>query len=246
MNKNVSFQSHGYTIRGNFSLPFAGAPCVIFSHGLEGSKDGFKWKFFTNSLYDLGIASLRFNYHGCGEGGEKSDGNFEDSAVSKRMADFKAAIDFVEGEPVDNKRLGAIGSSLGGTVIINLHDKRIKALVSLATPFIFQKPSPEEIAKHQHDKYHFLPSGARVKKQFIHELWELDTQAAIKKLACPLIIMHGSNDEVVPVEDARKLYEKANEPKMLKVINGANHSFDDPSHLKQVAILGCGWVKQYL
>jgi fermentation-respiration switch protein FrsA (DUF1100 family) len=58
--------------------------------------------------------------------------------------------------------------------------------------------------------------------------------------------MHGSKDEVVPVENAQDLYKSAKEPKKLVVMNGANHSFDDPDHLEQAIALTMEWIRQYL
>jgi fermentation-respiration switch protein FrsA (DUF1100 family) len=40
----------------------------------------------------------------------------------------------------------------------------------------------------------------------------------------PLLILHGDSDEVVPLEQAKRLYAAANEPKQLYVIPGANHN----------------------
>jgi len=63
---------------------------------------------------------------------------------------------------------------------------------------------------------------------------------------CPLLIIHGSADEDVPVADVRRLYDKANEPKQLEIIRGGSHGFDDPAHLQQIASLALGWFKRYL
>jgi len=242
----VTFSSQNLTLRGNLNIPFEGAPCVILSHGLEGSKDSIKWKFLANRLHDLGLAALRFNYRGCGEGEEKSDGNFADSGVSGRVKDFQAALDFVQNQAVDKNRLGAIGSSLGGTVVIASEDSRLKAMVALATPYSFKTLTGEGLEEHDPDELSSLPSGKRVKIDFLSELKRLDMQKHVKRMNCPLLVIHGSADETVDVGDAHSLYAAAGEPKMLKIINGAGHRFDDPAHLKQVALLACGWLKQYL
>ena len=222
MEQTVVFHSQGQILRGNLRIPFEGAPCVLLSHGLEGSKDSIKWKFLANRLNDLGLACLRFNYRGCGEGTEKSDGLFDDSLVSKRILDFTAALDFIQQSLVDPDRLGVIGSSLGGTVAINAGDKRIKALVTLAAPFAFQKPDSREISCIKQQEYASLPSGKTVKSLFFKELWGLDTGQAVAALECPFMILHGSRDPVVPSEDAEKLFVRAREPRMLKIIEEAN------------------------
>ena len=246
MDRIVTFFSQGQAISANLSIPLEGAPCVIMSHGLEGSKDGAKWQLLATKLYKAGIASLRFNYRGCGQGKDKSQGKFEETTLSGRIQDFRAALDFVEGTVVDSNRLGVIGSSLGGIVAIVAWDKRIKVMVAMATPYQFPIPT-EKQPKHIKDAEYFnLPSGRRIKTEFLKELWCHDIGRDVGGVECPLLIIHGSADESVPVADARRLYEKVNEPKRLEIIRGGSHGFDDPIHLQQIASLAFGWFRRYL
>jgi predicted alpha/beta-fold hydrolase len=94
LEQQASFLSQGQTIKANLAIPFHAAPCVIMSHGLEGSKDGEKWLEFVPRLQPEGFACLRFNYRGCGAGSEKSDGDFIDTTLSNRIHDYRSAIDF--------------------------------------------------------------------------------------------------------------------------------------------------------
>ena len=105
MEQVVTFFSQGQVIFANLGLPFAGSPCVIMSHGLEGSKDGKKWLLLASRLYQSGFSYLRFNYRGCGEGNEASEGKFEDTTLSGRIQDYQAAIDFVNSNAVDRNRI---------------------------------------------------------------------------------------------------------------------------------------------
>ena len=68
---------------------------------------------------------------------------------------------------------------------------------------------------------------------------------AVKKIKHPLLIIHGSKD-AIPVSDARRLYENANEPKRLEIIEGGSHIFVDTGHLGKVIDLSIGWIKEYL
>jgi len=44
------------------------------------------------------------------------------------------------------------------------------------------------------------------------------------EVRAPLLILHGDQDEVVPLEQAQRLLAAANEPKHLYVIHGARHN----------------------
>ena len=50
-----------------------------------------------------------------------------------------------------------------------------------------------------------------------------------KKLKIPILIVHGDNDEAIPVEDGRKLFEwikNNNRNSSLEIIPGASHTFN--------------------
>lgn len=242
----VIFHSQGQVIFANLSLPNVDAPGIIMSHGLEGSEDADKWLLLAYRLYDAGFAYLRFNYRGCGEGRERSEGNIEDTTLSGRIEDYRAALDFVETRAVDTSRLGVIGSSFGGTVAITAQDTRMKAMVTMATPCRFKVPAEEQFRKYQARGFFDLSSGRRLKTQFLHDIQYQDVSSAVGKIGCPLLIIHDSADEDVPVENAHHLYEKAKAPKLLKIIEGGNHGFNDPTHLEQVIRLTSDWLKRYL
>ncbi len=246
MEQVVTFFSQGQVIFANLGLPFVGSPCVIMSHGMEGSKDGKKWLLLASRLYQSGFSYLRFNYRGCGEGSETSEGKFEDTTLSGRIQDYRAAIDFVNSNAVDSNRLAVVGSSLGGMVAIAAHDVRIKAMVTLATPCRLEMPSDDQFKVYQDGRFLKLSSGRRLKRRFFTDIKNYNLSSAVGKIGCPILIIHGSADEFVPLEDAHYLYEKAKEPKRLEIIEGASHGFDESKHLEQVISLTLDWLKQYL
>ena len=230
----------------NLNLPQEGAPGVLMSHGLESSKDGDKWLVLSSRLYEAGFASLRFSYRGCGEGEEKSEGEFEDTTLTGRVSDYKAAIDFLHQPRIDMTRLGVIGSSFGGIVALAARDDRIRAIVTLATLFSFPPLSVLE-PRHSQDKdYIEVGSSKRLKMGFFEDLTKYSISDEIKRIHCPLLIIHGTSDDAVPVEHAYELYKYANEPKRLEIIDGANHVFDKPEHLKRVINLSLEWFERYL
>jgi len=124
-------------------------------------------------------------------------------------------------------RLGVIGSSFGGMVAVAAQDKRIKAMVCLSTPYE-------------------LPSGSRrFNKRFYDDLRNYDLLQAVRTTS-PILILHGSSDEVVPPTHAQKLYEAAQEPKRLEIIEGADHVLSQRDQLKKVIDLSLEWFKKYL
>ena len=106
----VVIYSEGQKMLGDLSVPGEKeAPFVLLSHGLESSKDGSKWLVLAQRFSDIGFGTLRFSYRGCGEGQEKSEGEFEDTTLTGRVADYRAAVGFLRERGIDTARLGVIG-----------------------------------------------------------------------------------------------------------------------------------------
>ncbi|MBN1763228.1 MAG: alpha/beta fold hydrolase, partial [Methanomicrobia archaeon] len=230
MEELITFYSENQKIFGNLHLPYAKAPCVIALHGLESSKDSGKWPIIAARLTAEGYACLRFNFRGCGSGSEKSEGEFEEVSLTGRIRDYNCALRFLEETgKVDMRRVGVIGSSFGGMVAVAVPDNRIKAMVSLATPYTILQ----------------IPAGSRFKKGFYDDLRAYDLLKAVRG-APPILILHGSSDLVVPPEHAQKLYEAAPEPKRLEIVEDADHVFSQREHLDLVINLSLEWFKTYL
>jgi len=45
----------------------------------------------------------------------------------------------------------------------------------------------------------------------------------IANVKCPALITHGTNDAVIPVDQGRKLYASARDPKRLVIVDGGDH-----------------------
>lgn len=240
----VEFYVGYQRIRGNLHLPYIGAPCIIALHGLEGDKDSGKWPIIASRLLEGGYACLRFNFRGCGEGAERSDGLFEDTTLTSRIEDYRAALRFLrESGRVDPNRIGVIGSSFGGMVAIAAQE-RVKAIVTISTPYTI--PNLGEARVECEGKvYYLLPSGRRLKAGFYEDLERYDLLGAVMG-APPILIIHGSADELVPVEHALKLYEAASGPKRIEIIEGADHSFRCPEHLNKAIDLAIEWFNKYI
>ena len=129
MKRNVGFGEHG--LAGVFHLPREEvSTCVITCHGLYSSKDSRKYVDIARRFCREGIAVLRFDFRGCGESG----GRFEETSLVGRIEDLDDALNSVKEKGYES--VGVTGSSLGGTVAVltAAKDKRVKALVTWATP----------------------------------------------------------------------------------------------------------------
>ena len=202
--------------------------CIITCHGLYSSKDSEKYVDIARRFCGEGFAVLRFDFRGCGESG----GRFEDTSLTARMEDLESALDFVQEQGYGS--IGVMGSSLGGTVgvLTAAKDRRIKALVTWAAPCRLDELFRGEVI------------------EGLERLWrdaeKYDVVKAVKEIQCPLLIVHGSLDEQVPLSHAKVLYENANKPKEIHIIKDADHRLTNPIHRSKAIELTLEWFKKYL
>jgi len=232
--EKVSFLSEGQNISGILHLPESEhPPCVIASHGLLSSKDSEKYTALGERLAREGLAILRFDFRGCGE----SEGRIEESTVSGRIADLGSAIEFVESYLGSETRMGLLGSSLGGYISLMKAstEKKIRAVVIWATPFHLNN------LKSQKSKEE-MPSLGEV---FFKDLPKHRLLPLLPKISNCLVI-HGEEDELVPVDQAWEIFHSLGSPKEIRVIEGADHRLMNPGHRRRAIDLSVDWFKKYL
>jgi len=227
----------------NFAVPF---PCVISSHGYKSHRVSEKYIQIGYRFPLEGIAVLRFDHRGALNG--ESDGEFQDTTLSRRVEDLLAAIDALdEIREIDSNRVGLLGSSLGGMDILAVKSDRVKAKVTMATPFTFPPPSDEMKSAFLEKGYYQYPDGSMISKEFYEDIRRHDLIEAVRQTKCPLLLIHGDLDEIVPRHHARVLYQATGaEIKDLQMIEGGNHSFTDLDKLNQVLRFALDWFRAYL
>jgi len=226
----ISLKSNGLKLIGQLLLPSENGlcPALCICHGIPATpynpEDKGYYKL-AQSFCDAGFATLIFNFRGAG----KSQGNFD---ILGWSYDLQAAIDFLyDHEEIDKTRFSLLGFSGGAAVSVYVaaHDPRISSLVTCACPSNFGPLSHLENVNSTIQ--HFRQIGAIRDSDFPPSLEKWLTGfkmiSPIKWIdrisPRPLLLIHGDADEVVPLEQAHKLYQKAKQPKELAIIRGAKH-----------------------
>lgn len=138
-------------------------------------------------------------------------GGSEGSPSEKHLvADGLLAVDWLNRQGIAPQNIVLVGESLGSGVAVQVAAKRDVALVILEAPFA----SAVDIGA---SAYPWLPVRLFMTDQFRSDLH-------IANISAPLIVIHGDQDEVVPVASGRKLFKAAREPKRWMTISGAGHA----------------------
>jgi len=236
METPVVFDSKGQQIVGMLHIPNGRGrfPGALLLHGFTGTKTENHRMFvkLSRQLAEHGIASLRFDFRGSGD----SAGEFEELTIRSEVADLLEALKFLARQKrVNSRRLALIGMSMGGAIaahVVAREKSRIKTLVlwapvaegagildELSTPEAVASLAQTGIADYE---------GNLVGVQFIRQFAEMKPLREIVKSRCPVLIVHGSGDETVPVQHA-DMYERAlrASKRLIKkvIIERADHTF---------------------
>ena len=180
----------------------ASGTTILVFHGNAGDRS-FRLPL-AQALSKAGHAVLLTDYRGYG-------GNPGRPSEEGLIADARAARTWlVDRRGVDPTRLVYFGESLGTAVAIRLAVEHPPAAVVLRSPF----PSLAEVGRKH---YPFLPVQLLLRDRF-------SCSDRIARLTCPVLIVAGEVDSIVPVEHSRSLFDAAPEPKRLVVIPGADHN----------------------
>jgi putative redox protein len=186
---------------------------------------------------EAGWAALTFTFRGTGT----SDGDF---SIEGWLADMRSAIDALASRP-DVTGVWLAGFRLGGTlaVIGTADDARVRGLASFATPASLQAwvRDPAWFLEYARRTGVLRTEGYPPDPQaWIRAIRTLDPVEAAKRVPPrPWLLVHGSADDVVPVDDARRLATAANNEVELRIVqNGPHRLRHDP---RAIALL-LGWL----
>lgn len=205
--ENVAFKSDDGTPLHGWFIPAKGTKAkgtVVFSHGNAGSVGHHLG--FVAWLAEAGYNVFMFDYRGFG----KSGGTVERRGM---VNDVKAAFSYAcRRSDVDSRRLISYGHSLGGAKSVTaLGETPVKGLRAIVIDGAFA--SYQAMAR---------VIGGQLGESLVTD--ELAPKDFVKKLSpVPLLVVHGTRDEIVPVSQGRQLYETAAQPKTLFEVKAGRH-----------------------
>jgi putative redox protein len=242
---NGTFTSGSLTLGSYLVVPpgqTSSMPGVILCHGFPiGPLDARQSALTFPQLLDriaseLGWVGLTFTFRGCGT----SEGDF---SMQGWVDDLRAAIDHMEKEANPNG-IWLIGTNTGGALALCVaaDDPRVKgcALLGPRADFDDWAAQPRRFLEHAREigaiRRPGFPSSFDEWSRELRRFRPID--AARRFAPRPLLVMHGEDDESVPVADSRVLAE-AHGSAETRIIAGAGHRLrHDP---RAVAVL-FGWL----
>ncbi len=207
---------------GLFSRPNSAQPppVVILIPGLDSTKETRHEG--RRGMLRRGMAALSID--GPGQG--------ETSLRLKIRPDYErvigAAIDYLEGRgDVDASRVGLLGSSLGGYYAPRAaaFEKRVKACVGNCGPYDWAEcfEGLPTVTREAYQHY----SGAGNMDESFELARSMTLKGAAEHIACPLLVLHGKRDPLIPWEQGQRIVEEASGPKEFVLFEEGGHSMSN-------------------
>ncbi len=205
-------------------------PMVILMHGIFSSKDYNPMPAFAKSLARAGIASIRFDFDGHG----KSAGRMQDMTIEKELADARAVWDYVNALPYV-EGVGLLGHSQGG-VIASMTAGRLADEGAAPDGVILIAPGSVIKEACQGGKFfnaRFDPKDPpefircwglmKLGREYLLTTQQLDIYGTASSYKGPVRIIHGTNDNIVPMWCSERFVKTYGDQSELVIIEGENH-----------------------
>jgi pimeloyl-ACP methyl ester carboxylesterase len=219
---------------------------VILCHGMESDRNSEKLIFLGRHLAQRGILTLRFDFSYVGE----SSAKFEDITYRGEVDDLQAAYALMQNR--HSGKISIFGSSMGGTVALTVAalESRVTALATLAAPlhpehFPKRVLSPAGLERWRKRGF-TLYNGQRLNLTLLEDLESIDVPNAARRIHCPVLILHGDGDEVVPMAEAHELHDCLANSKRLSLLKDGDHRLSDPIIMQRAMREALDWLTEHV
>lgn len=245
MSEKVIFKSPYGDLEGDF-YEEKNKKCIIHCHGFCSNKDRERMNKAAEVYNKKGFSVLKFNFGGSGKSYDTG------ISIGKQIWDLRGAIEFIKKKGYTE--IGLEGESMGGLVCLSVYPfykDLIKSIVLWApvTRSRSRKGYMEGKGWSESsllDKgYVSYPKDGKVFKiliKFFIEIEAIDRGLLLGEVKCPVLILHGTEDNTIPLDVSEKAAECLEKGK-LEVIHGAGHNLENN---KRVFELSLDWFEKNL
>lgn len=211
---------------------------IIACHGFGGDKNSSAILMLAKTLtkYNIGVLAFDFPGHGI------SNASGYEYTLENCIGDINDVEEYIKKE-LDIKNIGFFATSFGAyAVLLKINrDKKIYSSIILRCPALNMK-SIFENSILRADLKDFIKKGECelgferkiiVTKRFYEELIKNDI-FKLYNTKNEIVIIHGTKDDVAPIEDSIKFRNKFKNIVKLFKVEGADHRFKKEGELEQV------------
>ena len=177
---------------------------ILFFHGNAGNISHRLESIDIFHRLELNVFIIDYRGYGQSEGKVTEKGTYRDAEAAWNY--------LVEIRGIGAKQVVIFGRSLGASIASWLASKHNPAALILESGFTSIPSMAKRI-------YPFLPIGWLT-------YFKYDTKSYVKNISCPVLVVHSRNDDIIPFEEGREIFDAAPEVKQfLEMRGGHNDGF---------------------
>ncbi len=228
---------------------------VFVMHGLSANKEEaqiitlakvFREKGFTTVLFDT------TNTFG------ESDGDYEDATITNYYEDLEDVIEWAKTQSWYQEPFWLVGHSVGGmctALYAENNIAKVKALAPISAVvsgnMLSEFYSEDVLRKWKETGYYIRKSESsptgfkKLKWAFFEDGVKHDLLENASRLTMSTLLMAGEND-LTPLKHQQILFDLLPGEKELHIIRGAEHTFREQKHLKEISAIFDKWIEKNL
>ncbi|MCK4550750.1 MAG: alpha/beta fold hydrolase [Candidatus Aenigmarchaeota archaeon] len=252
METPVTFKNKkGLPLVGMLHMPESGKSekTVIICHGFGGTKTQKMFVETARALVVQNFCVLRFDFTGHGD----SQGAYKDYSIKNEIGDLECAVKFLETfETINTENIGLMGHSLGAAISVMYakENKYVKSLVLLAPALNLRELMLLWYTKRQIYDLKFKGQidieEHTITKEFFDEAHETDLTCDLKELVRPTLMIHGKEDETIPVEYTTAFLKEESETFKIEILENVEHKFKDLKSRETIKNKTVEWFEKWM
>lgn len=223
-------------------------PVIVFCHGFKGFKDFGAFNLVADKMASAGFIFVKFNFSLNGTTLDKPT-EFDDleafgnNNFSTELNDLGIVLDWLFEQASENEieadlnQINIIGHSRGGSVVLlkAAEDYRIHKVCTWAAVNDLGYKWTDKIKEEWKQSgvrdvlngrtQQIMPVKYQLCENYFNNLNRLHIPTLAKNITQPTLVIHGSNDEVVPFSQAEQLADWIPNSELMNLID-ANHTFN--------------------
>jgi len=201
--ENIHFSAADGTSLNGWYIPHSDSDRVLlFFHGNAGNISHRSESIAV--FHRMGLNIFIFDYRGYGH----SSGKVNEKGLYQ---DADAAWNYLtKTKDIDSRKIILFGRSLGGAIAANLANKNTPAALIMESTFSSSRDMASSIIP-------YLSNLIIMRYQF-------NSKDKIANIQCPVMIMHSSEDEMIPYSHGKKLFNAANQPREFFRMKGSHNA----------------------
>jgi len=249
MEHSVQFRNHvGETLSGTLHQPKKEAiGAIIAGHCFTCSRHTGILRRVCKDLGEAGFFAFRFDFSGNGQ----SQGAFPESTWSKQILEMEAAVSLMKKKGA--KWIGLLGHSLGAAIALLTATRvngisavcRIAGRLNSDDAMHFLSAEQKRVLART-GRVDFVSRGRELAlpRAYFDDSANYDLTEAVQSLELPVLVVHGDEDEIIPVSEAHQTKLANPDNVELVIVPKGNHMLSGAEHQQEVGRIISDWFRR--